>query len=583
VIPGDGRCEPASTEARRWYKPRMPQLVLGPLLRFVGEREASVWLETGSPCAVEVRAGDVSGRESTFSISGHHYALVVLTGLKPGTSTPYEVLLDDEVVWPPARSPHPPSRIRTVDPGSPVRVLFGSCREPPDPGLVGRPGLDPDVLDAYAFRMASQAHEEWPDLLVMLGDQMYADETTTKMQAFLRGRRDVSRPPRLEVADFEEYTQLYYESWGVPNIRWLLSTLPTAMIFDDHDVRDDWNTSHAWRLDMQRTTWWEGRITGALMSYWIYQHLGNLSPAALAADETYQTARSTTDGAPALRSFAQAADREADGAKGAMWSFRRDLGGVRLLVIDSRCGRILADDNHLMVGEAEFAWIEAQVGDGQFDHLVIGTSLPWLLPRALHDLESWDEALASGAHGRLLASFGEWLRRAVDLEHWAAFRGSFDRLTRLIAQVGRGLHGGVPPASICVLSGDVHHTYVAETDFPQPVASRVYQITCSPIHNTIPRLMRVVFRVGWSRTAQRVTRFLARRAGVPALPISWHHPTGPHFGNELGLVVFDGRSARVVLERSVRPAKLIPGEDVKATAVGLAIVYDESLTDPPGD
>jgi hypothetical protein len=223
------------------------------------------------------------------------------------------------------------------------------------------------------------------------------------------------------------------------------------------------------------------------------------------------------------------------------------------------------------------------VGDGQFDHLVIGTSLPWLLPRALHDLESWDEALASGAHGRLLASFGEWLRRAVDLEHWAAFRGSFDRLTRLIAQVGRGLHGGVPPASICVLSGDVHHTYVAETDFPQPVASRVYQITCSPIHNTIPRLMRVVFRVGWSRTAQRVTRFLARRAGVPALPISWHHPTGPHFGNELGLVVFDGRSARVVLERSVRPAKLIPGEDVKATAVGLAIVYDESLTDPPGD
>ena len=24
------------------------------------------------------------------------------------------------------------------------------------------------------------------------------------------------------------------------------------MIFDDHDVRDDWNTSHAWRLDMQR-------------------------------------------------------------------------------------------------------------------------------------------------------------------------------------------------------------------------------------------------------------------------------------------------------------------------------------------
>jgi hypothetical protein len=167
----------------------------------------------------------------------------------------------------------------------------------------------------------------------------------------------------------------------------------------------------------------------------------------------------------------------------------------------------------------------------------------------------------------------------VDLEHWAAFRRSFDRLTQLFARVGRGDGSGRSPATICVLSGDVHHTYVSEAEFPQPMASRVYQVTCSPIHNTIPRFMRVVFRVGWSRMAERVTFFLARRAGVPPLPIRWHHPTGPHFGNELGLVVFDGRSAQIVLERAVRPAHLIPGEDPKATSVGLAIVYNESLTD----
>ena len=92
-----------------------------------------------------------------------------------------------------------------------------------------------------------------------------------------------------------------------------------------------------------------------------------------------------------LREFAVAADEEADGDKGARWSYRRDLGDVRLLVIDSRCGRILDDGDRSMVADAEFSWIEEQV-DGDYDHLLIGTSLPWLLPRALHDLESWNEA-----------------------------------------------------------------------------------------------------------------------------------------------------------------------------------------------
>ena len=261
----------------------------------------------------------------------------------------------------------------------------------------------------------------------------------------MRTRRDIRRPPHKEVADFEEYTRLYQESWSEPSIRWLLSTLPSSMIFDDHDVRDDWNTSAAWRQDMQQTAWWEERITGALMSYWIYQHLGNLSPAGLTTDTMYQVVRELPDGGPALRAFAQAADREADGAKGTMWSYRRDFGPVRLLVIDSRCGRVLAEDRRSMISDAEFAWVEHQVDDGGFEHLVVATSMPWLLPRALHDIESWNEALCGGSRGRLLARINERLRRAVDLEHWAAFRHSFDRLASLLARVGKGEHGGAGP------------------------------------------------------------------------------------------------------------------------------------------
>jgi hypothetical protein len=553
----------------------MATLLLGPLLRHVGERDATVWVETDAPCKVEVRAGDAAGHERTFTVAGHHYAVVVVTGLEPASSTPYEVQLDGDVAWPLLDSSFPPSRIRTIDPSRPIRLIFGSCREPTPVRRRGERSLDPDVFVAYATRMTTEDHEQWPDLLALVGDQIYADDTSPAIQEFIKTRRDIKRPPKTEVADFEEYTQLYYESWGEPAVRWLLSTLPSSMIFDDHDVRDDWNTSHAWRLDMQKTDWWEERITGALMSYWIYQHLGNLSPAGLEADVTYRLVRDQADGEAVLREFAQAADREADGAKGTMWSYRKDIGPVRLLVIDSRCGRVLADGRRSMVSDPEFAWIEHQLDDGGFEHLVVATSMPWLLPRALHDIESWNEALCAGSRGRLLARLGEQVRRAVDLEHWAAFRQSFDRLADLFARVGRGQLGGPAPATICVLSGDVHHSYISEADYTPAFESRVYQITCSPINNTIPFLMRLVFHIGWSNTFERLTRSLDRLTRVPPLPIHWHHPSGPHFGNMLALLILDGRSARVVLERAVRTEA--SGEHEAGT--DLEITEDLSLTD----
>jgi hypothetical protein len=542
------------------------------VLRHVGEHDATIWVETTAACDVEIRAGDVAGQAPTFSVAGHHYAVVVITGLPTASSTPYEVRIDGTPVWPQAGTPFPPSRIRTLDPSRPIRLLFGSCREAPRGGEDS--GERVDVLDAFATRMLTQDHQAWPNLLVFAGDQVYADDTSPAMRTFISSRRDIRRPPKAEVADFEEYTRLYLESWGVPKIRWLLSTLPTSMIFDDHDVRDDWNTSLAWRQDMQREPWWDARITGALMSYWIYQHLGNLSPAGLEADQTFQAVQAAPDGEELLRAFARHADREADGAKGTMWSYRRDFGPIRLLVIDSRCGRILADGHRSMIADSEFEWIERQATDGPIEHLVVVTSMPWLLPRALHDIESWNEALCAGSRGRLLGRAAEWVRRAVDLEHWAAFRASFDRLAALFERVGRGEHGGRAPATICVLSGDVHHSYVAEANYPNPLASRVYQITCSPLENTIPLEMRGVFYVGWSKKVARFVRLLGRLTRVPPLPIYWHHPIGPLFGNMLSLVTFDGGSAHVAFEGSAAPDKERP-----AAKSGLRVVGEVSLTD----
>jgi len=519
------------------------------LLRHVDTSSATVWVETDSPCTVEV----LGTSASTWRVGRHHYALVCVDGMEPGSTTPYEVRLDGTRVWPDPASPYPPSRIRTVDADRSFRLVFGSCRAAAPRSWTPASRFGADALDTYAERLARTPEQQWPDALLLLGDQVYADETSPITQRRIRARRDVSRPPYTQVADFEEYTYLYQETWSDPQLRWLLSTIPTSMIFDDHDVHDDWNTSQSWREDIAATTWWSERITGALMAYWIYQHLGNLAPAALAVDQLYRNVCAAEDAEQTLREFARQADREADGAKGAQWSYRRDLGRCRLLVIDSRCGRILADARRSMLSEPEFGWIESQV-DGDYDHLLIGTSLPWLLPPAIHDLESSDEALCAGRRGRLLGRVAERLRRAVDMEHWAAFRESFDRLARLLGRVAAGQYeGDRPPATVCVLSGDVHHGYVARARYPEPAGREpahgaVYQLVCSPVHQGVPRSMRFGFRLGWSRPAELLGRLVARLARLPAPPLSWDRVAGPFFGNQLATLTVDGRSVTVAFE-----------------------------------
>jgi hypothetical protein len=514
------------------------------MLRHVDSHSATIWVETDGPCAVDVLG--VTTR--TWCVGRHHYALVCIDGLAEGSSTPYQVLLNGEQVWPEPDSPFPPSRIRTIDTGRPFRLIFGSCRAAEPRSWTPTSKFGADALDTYAVRMAATPEDEWPDALLLLGDQVYADETSPITQRRIRERRDVCKPPYTEVADFEEYTDLYHEAWQDPQVRWLFSTLPTSMIFDDHDVHDDWNTSHEWRADMASTGWWAERITGALLAYWIYQHLGNLAPDALAADELYQRVREAADAEPILREFAKAADREADGEKGARWSYRRDFGRVRLLVIDTRCGRILADGRRSMVSEAEFAWIESHV-DGDYDHLLVGSSLPWLLPPAIHDLESADEALCAGRRGRWLARVGERIRRAADMEHWSAFLISFERLARLLGRIAAGEHDNDhPPATACVLSGDVHHAYIARARYPEPATGAVYQVVCSPIHQEVPRSMRFGFRLGWSRPAELLGRLARRFAGVARPSLSWDRLAGPYFGNQLATLTVDGRSVRLLVE-----------------------------------
>ncbi len=530
----------------------MPELVLGPLLRYVSETEATVWVETGRPCEVEI----LGRRERTFRVEGHHYALVCLADLEPGTSLPYEVSLDGERVWPESGSEFPPSVLRTIDPDRALQIVFGSCRVavPHRPPYTLTQDEDPehgreiDALYALAVRMREQPPDQWPDVLLMLGDQVYADEDAPETRAFIRERRGTEGGPGEEVADFEEYTRLYRESWGDETIRWLLSTLPSAMIFDDHDIHDDWNTSIAWLEEMRRKSWWDRRITGGLVSYWIYQHLGNLSPEAIRRRGLLEQVRKEPDAGRMLHDWARDVDW---GSEGRRWSHSRDLGGVRIVMLDSREGRILGERPRRMFDDGEWRWLE-QVVTGDVRHLIVADTLPIFLPQAIHSLEGWSDAVAAGAWTPLMKGMGERIRRALDLEHWGAFPHSFERIVELMGSAGAG-ERGAPPSSIVTLGGDIHHAYLARVTYPEErgVESPVWQAVCSPFRNALSRREERIANAGDSRLARAIGRALARSARVKDPSVSWHLEQPPTFDNQFATLDYDGDQAALRIEKTV--------------------------------
>ena len=526
---------------------RRAELVLGPLLRYAGTESATFWVETSAPCRVEILGHDTS----TFTVEGHHYTLLLVDDLTPASVTPYDVRLDGELVWPPDDGrPQPVVHARDNEPRT--RLVFGSCRVgDPQPTKLGREWPDDvktlgiDALWTYSKQL-QRGEMEWPDAVLLLGDQVYADEVSPETLEFIEQRRGTDRPPGEQIADFEEYTRLYRESWSEPDIRWLLSTVPTAMIFDDHDVNDDWNISWLWVEEMRREPWWEARITGAFMAYWIYQHLGNLSPPELEADTTFPQVKDEEDAGPLLRRLAHTWDRESAASR---WAFYRDFGDTRLLVLDSRAARVLSDGRRQMIDDDEWDWI-VEHSRGAFDHVVIASTLPVFLPTGIHHLQAWNEALCAGRWGRLAANLSERLRRAVDLEHWAAFNRSFEQLCDWLRTVACGTDGAEPPATVLLLGGDVHCSSISEVDLEAGPTCRVHQLVCSPYRNPLSTKERRVVQATGSRLSEMVFSRLAKLAGVATPSASWRATRRATFDNGLGELLLDGRTASAVIRRS---------------------------------
>lgn len=525
-------------------------VLLGPIVRYVGTETATLWFEMAHPCTVTV-VTDVGVRasERTWGVHGHHFALVPLEGLPANAPVSYEVFVDEHRVWP---EDGKRASIHTVDAAGPVTLAFGSCRRGDDYSAKSLKTIGADALAGLGSALIEQDPGQWPQALLLLGDQVYADDPSPEIVERLQARRESGEGPTSaigtdaenEICDFEEYSWLYRESWGLEPVRTLLASIPSCMILDDHDLRDDWNSSASWRRDIETRPWWNDRVIGAYSSYWVYQHLGNLSPKELAGDEMYAAVRSAetdADREKLLADFALRVDRAPETGR---WSFYRDFGDTRLIMIDSRCSRNLDPENREMVDEKEWAWVRERALETTPRHLLFGSSLPYLMLPALHHLEQWNEAVAQGSWGPRSAKVAEKMRIGLDLEHWAAFTNSFNDMAALTRELSRG---DDKPASIMWLSGDVHCSYVANADFG--VGGRdvpaTYQLTMSPFRNPLNLPIRAVNKLAVKRPAARILSKLARAAHVGPSGVEWQAEAGPWFDNGVMLLTLHGDSARL--------------------------------------
>lgn len=459
------------------------------MLRRVEGDAARIWAQTDGPAVVTVTAGPVAASAPTVEIEGAHVVLVTVAGLPMGT-TAYEVRVDGVVVWPMPGVPPSVLTIREPDRHDAV-IAFGSCRRiAPEEPL-------PDALETYARVLLAGGH--LPDLLLLLGDQIYADDART----------------------FADYAELYRVAWSPPSVRWLLSTVPTMMIFDDHEIADDWNSSARWLDDMSSRPGWSEHLTAGLVSYWVFQHAGNLVDSALDDDPV-------RGGETAYR-----------------WSYALTVGATRVIVLDNRAGRVLTPGAVSMLSPADWAWLSDEA-TRPGDHLVLACSLPWLLAPVVHH----GEAAWSRLSDRSPAA--ERVRRYFDLEHWPAVGDSFQRLTGVIRAAADGRRG------VVVLGGDVHHSYVATTTLP-----RVVQAVCSGLRNHLGLAHRVLLRAGWWRPLRWPAALAARLARAEPPALRWRTTRPPWFGNAVGTLTVAGPAAIVMIAAPRTGTELAPVAGVR--------------------
>lgn len=227
----------------------MAKLLVGPLLGLESDKNYTVCFLTEksvAAAAVLMQAGrsSIAGRVVGETKSGKFWRAEIDIQLQAASrSIDYAIALDGAVATDQAER----DSWTFFVPGEEENPLmsYASCNG------FSSGDLSNKTEDPYAqWRRMAEMHEENPfSLMIMGGDQIYADEVWTKvdeLKAWSDLREDKRRDHPASAALIDQledfYDKLYQQRWRDENMSLMLASVPSVMMWDDHDIFDGWGS-----------------------------------------------------------------------------------------------------------------------------------------------------------------------------------------------------------------------------------------------------------------------------------------------------------------------------------------------------
>ncbi|MBC3199152.1 alkaline phosphatase D family protein [Pseudomonas poae] len=328
-------------------------------------------------------------------------------------------------------------------------------------------------------------------------------------------------PPPLHANEQPRYAQEQVQidrfRNGLPGVARVLAHLSTLMIFDDHDITDDWNLSAQWEETAYGHPFSKRIIGNALLAYMLCQGWGN-QPQVF--DELVQQTQALANHAHNNHLNAAAQDGLIDTLlKFQQWHYALPTTPA-LVVLDTRTRRWRSEFN-LKQPSGLLDW-EALCDLQQtlMDHpsAIIVSPAPVFGVKLIETVQK----VFSWCGYPLL----------VDAENWMAHRGA----AQVILNIFR--HSRTP-GNYVILSGDVHYSFVYQVLIRHRNGGpKLWQVTSSGIKNQFPpRLLEWFDRLNrWLYSPRSPLNWFTRRRTMQVVPhIPEHAEAGERLWNSAGI------------------------------------------------
>lgn len=299
--------------------------------------------------------------------------------------------------------------------------------------------------------------------------------------------------PEMTAADREEYLRQQPEIDAfveqLPAAARLLAHLPNVMIFDDHDVSDDWNMTAAWEETAYGHPFSHRIIGNAILGYLLFQGWGNQP-------------ESVAELMPSIHNLLNQAKAEQELDSDHQFNVIEQLrhfenwhfqlaGAPPVVVLDTRTRRWRSErraqrPSGLMDWEALSEFQQQLLGQKA---AIIVSPTPIFGVKLIESIQ------------RVMTLFGKPLM--VDAENWMAHPGT----SRVILNIFR--HSRTP-GNFIILSGDVHYSFAYRIRLRyRQGGPQIWQLTDSGLKNTFPHGLLTLF--------DRLNRWLY----APWSPLNW--------------------------------------------------------------